>query len=67
MDEAIKNFHKQFLYEPEIKNAGLLEIKSSFIVAGMGGSALGAKLLKTLKPKLDIVVHSDYGDLRIKK
>src|SRR3989344_2079483 len=61
MHEAIKNFEKQFLYEPEIENQNFLVKKSSFFVVGMGGSALASKLLKTWKPDLDITTHSDYG------
>jgi glucose/mannose-6-phosphate isomerase len=61
MYEAIKNFNQQFSYEPEIVNEENLVLKSSFVVVGMGGSALAAKLLKTWKPELDILIHSDYG------
>jgi glucose/mannose-6-phosphate isomerase len=61
MHEAIKNFSKQFLYEPEIINREILTDKSGFIVVGMGGSALAPKILKTWKPGLDITVRSDYG------
>jgi glucose/mannose-6-phosphate isomerase len=61
MYEAIKNFNKQFLYEPEIKNKENLAKKSSFVVVGMGGSAHAADLLKTWKPELDIIVRRDYG------
>ena len=61
MYEAIKNFNKQFLYEPEIKNQEKLIKKSSFVVVGMGGSALAPLLLKTWKPEFDITIHRDYG------
>lgn len=61
MYEAIKNFNKQFLYEPEIKNQENLTKKSSFVVIGMGGSALAPLLLKTWKPESDIIIHRDYG------
>ena len=61
MYEAIKNFEKQFLYEPEIVNQEILAKKSSFVVVGMGGSALAPKLLKTCRPDIDITIHSDYG------
>jgi glucose/mannose-6-phosphate isomerase len=61
MYEAIKNFNKQFSFEPEIKNEEKLAKKSSFIVVGMGGSAHAAELLKVLKPELDIIVRRDYG------
>ena len=61
MYEAIKNLSQQFLYEPEIKNSEFFTKKTSFLVAGMGGSALAAKLLKTWKPDLDITICNDYG------
>ncbi|MEK7081112.1 MAG: SIS domain-containing protein [Patescibacteria group bacterium] len=61
MYEAIKNFNKQFLYEPEIKNSGIQVKKSSFVAVGMGGSAHALLLLKTCKPELDITIHRDYG------
>lgn len=61
MYESIKNFNKQFSYEPEIKNQENLIKKSSFIVVGMGGSALAPLLLKTWKLKIDIIIHRDYG------
>mgnify|MGYP001605253249 CR=1 FL=1 len=61
MEEAIKNFPQQFLYEPEIINADKLQRKEIFIVLGMGGSHLAADLLAAYKPDMDIIVHSDYG------
>ena len=61
MYEAIKNFSQQFLYEPEIKNQKNLAEKSSFIVVGMGGSALASLLLQTWRPEIDIMVHRNYG------
>ncbi len=61
MKEAIKNFNKQFEYEPSVVNADKLERKDKFIVAGMGGSHLAAGLLKIWKPELDLTIHRDYG------
>ncbi len=61
MYEAIKNFNRQFLYEPEIINQEVLTKKISFVFIGMGGSGLAPKLLKTWKPELDITIHQDYG------
>ena len=64
MYEAIKNFAKQFAWEPRIENAGGLKPSNSFtrlIVAGMGGSHLAADLLKMSKPGIDFLIHSDYG------
>src|SRR3989338_3056652 len=61
MKEAIKNFNKQFEYEPEIENAERLRHFDKFIVVGLGGSHLAADLLKVWNPYLDVVVHEDYG------
>jgi len=61
MDEAIKNFNKQFSYNPEIINKKNLTKKKSFLVIGMGGSALASKLLNNWKPDLDLITYSDYG------
>lgn len=61
MYEAIKNFNKQFEYEPVIENEDKLERKNKFIIAGMGGSHLAAGLLKIWKPNIDLIIHRDYG------
>lgn len=61
MHESIKNFNNQLSYQPEIINQDNLERKNSFIVVGMGGSALAPLLLQTCKPSLDIKIHRDYG------
>lgn len=61
MSDAIKNFAKQFSYEPIIENGDGFAPKKKIIVVGMGGSALAAGLLKTWNPNLDIRVHRDYG------
>lgn len=61
MRETIKNFSKQFEYEPVIVNAAKLRKFKKFIVVGMGGSHLAADLLKTWNPRLEIIVHQDYG------
>lgn len=61
MYEEIKNFNKQFLFEPEIKNSEIFQEKKEFIVVGMGGSALAPELLKNWKSELNMVVRRDYG------
>ena len=61
MEQVIKNFAKQFEYEPVIENAGNLSPKNKFVVCGMGGSHLAADILKSWKPELDLTIHSDYG------
>lgn len=60
MIETIKNFPKQFEYEPTIENADNFKIFDRFIVLGMGGSHLGADLLKIYKPGLNLKIYSDY-------
>ncbi|MFA6520490.1 MAG: SIS domain-containing protein [Candidatus Paceibacterota bacterium] len=67
MYESILNFNKQFEYNPEIVNQEKLIKKSGFVVVGMGGSALAAKLLRICKPELDITIHQDYGLPKIPK
>lgn len=59
--DAIKNFNKQFEYEPKVENENALKKGGEFIVVGMGGSHLAADLIKVWKPEMDLAVHSDYG------
>lgn len=61
MNKIIKNFNKQFSYEPKIENADALKKFGKFLIVGMGGSGLAGGLLKTWNPCLDIVLHNDYG------
>jgi len=67
MYESIKNFNKQFIYEPKIINEDNLVKKSNFIVVGMGGSALAPLLLKKYKPEINIMIHNNYGLPQINK
>ncbi len=53
-------FREQFLFEPIIENNNQKENKL-FVVCGMGGSALSAKLLQSMYQDIDMIVHSDYG------
>ena len=46
---------------PEIQNGSSLGKYDGFIVAGMGGSHWGSDILRTWKPELDLIIHSDYG------
>jgi glucose/mannose-6-phosphate isomerase len=59
--EIIKNFSKQLEYQPSIENATAFEKYDKFVVVGMGGSNLAAEIIKGWKPKLDIIIHRDYG------
>ena len=59
--DDIKNYPKQFEYEPAIENVGKLKKSKKFIVCGMGGSHLAANIIKAWHPELDIIVWSNYG------
>ena len=60
MEQSIKNFPKQFLFNPEIQNAEKLALARRFVVLGMGGSSLAAEILKMARPGADIIFHRDY-------
>lgn len=61
MRDAILNFPKQFLYEPQIVNGPLPVELDHYVVLGMGGSALAAGLLQAAHRDRSIVVHRDYA------
>jgi glucose/mannose-6-phosphate isomerase len=62
MSQAIRDFAKQFLFEPKVENAKRLKktYRRSFVI-GMGGSHLAADVLLLAKPDLPLMVWSDYG------
>jgi glucose/mannose-6-phosphate isomerase len=61
MDQAIKDFAKQFSYEPVVEYSESLPKKSKFLVMGMGGSHQAADILKSWDPSLSIATRSNYG------
>lgn len=61
LTEAIRNFPKQFEYEPEIQNAGKVGKFDSAVVGGMGGSGLVAGIVRALNPNLTLETHHEYG------
>lgn len=61
LSEDIKNYHKQFAYEPIVENASKIKKLSKFVVVGMGGSHLAANVIQAWHPELDIVIWSNYG------
>lgn len=61
MDKTIKDFPKQFEYEPVIENAGAFAQKKYMITAGMGGSHLSADILQMAYPDANIIAHENYG------
>lgn len=61
MNQAIKDFPKQFSYAPRTFFGKLPKRYTHTIVAGMGGSHLAADLLKSFDPTLSLTIHKDYG------
>ncbi|HUZ92674.1 MAG TPA: SIS domain-containing protein [Candidatus Paceibacterota bacterium] len=61
LPDDIKNYNKQFSYEPTVENAAKLKKANKFVVCGMGGSHLAADILKIVKPELQLMVWSSYG------
>ena len=66
--ENIANFHKKDKFTPPLKRTGGKQLakgqsfsRAGFIVCGMGGSNLAAGIIKSWKPKSDIIIHRDYG------
>ncbi len=61
MYEIIKNFNKQFEYEPQIEGSLSLEGVKNFIAVGMGGSHLAADILNSYDLSFSILIHKNYG------
>ncbi len=61
LPEDIKDYNKQFDYEPVVEHPTKLKKFSKFLVVGMGGSHLAADIIKAWHPEIDIVVWSSYG------
>ncbi len=62
MDKAIRDFPKQFEYEPVVENGGKLGGFKRVMVLGMGGSNLAPELIKQECSHLTaLVMHRDYG------
>lgn len=59
--DNIKNYAKQFDYEPLVENAEKLKKYKKFVVCGMGGSHLAADIVKAWHPELDVIIWSNYG------
>lgn len=59
--DVINNFPSQFAYEPDIQNGEHLATAHAYIVAGMGGSALAAELMRARDTQREIFIHRGYG------
>lgn len=61
MEKAIREFPKQFLYDPKIENSEQWRRYDSYILAGIGGSHLHGDIFQTVAPGFNLSVHQDYG------
>jgi len=62
MEKEIKDFPRQFNFEPRIKNENKLgQNFKGVVVCGMGGSALAANLLSISPSYSNIKIHRSYG------
>jgi len=61
MEEVIRNFPKQFEWEPKIENADTWSALGKYIICGMGGSHLQGDVFQNAVPGFDLSVHQDYG------
>lgn len=61
LTDTLMRFREQFAWEPVIENPSALGRYPRAIVYGMGGSHLGAWLIKHYGGKPDIFIHRDYG------
>ncbi len=61
LENTLKRFNEQFEWHPVVENSERLAAYKSFVVAGMGGSHLGAWLIQKFVPELDLVIHRNYG------
>ncbi len=59
IEQTIREFNKQFEYDPIIE--GSIKSAKKFVVAGMGGSHLAVDLIKVFDPYLELVIHKNYG------
>ena len=61
MEEAIKNFPKQFEWEPVVENQYKGRTFAGYVLAGMGGSHLQGDVFQTVVPGFNLSVYQDYG------
>src|ERR1700722_733566 len=60
LQEALRRFPEQIDWTPEVVNSELLGAHTRFVVCGMGGSHLGAWLIKRYGKITNLIIHRDY-------
>lgn len=61
MEEQLTRFPAQFSWEPVVEHEERLTSHTSYVLCGMGGSHLGARLLLRHDATLPLFIHNDYG------
>lgn len=62
IENSVRQFAKQFSFKPKVENFSTsLNSAEKIIVAGMGGSALAAEILKCGRPDLNLTTFKTYG------
>lgn len=61
VEETLRKFPEQFEWQPVVERGEALRPYKYYVVCGMGGSHLGAWLIKRYGHGTNIIVHRDYG------
>ncbi len=61
MEDTLRRFGEQFQWQPKVEHGESLREYKYYIVAGMGGSHLGAWLIKKYGEHNNIFIHRGYG------
>ena len=62
MKDLLSGFGDQFAWDANIENSESLKSSyAQYVLCGMGGSALGGRLLTAHDPLLPLQIHSNYG------
>ncbi len=61
IEDTLRKFPEQFEWQPEVMQGEALRPHKNYILCGMGGSHLGAWLIKRYGGVFNIFIHRDYG------
>lgn len=61
MYRSIQTCAEQFAFKPVIEHKAALKKFKRFVLIGMGGSGLPARILTTWKPEIPLTIHQNYG------
>ncbi len=61
MEDTIRRFPEQFDWQPVVDHNEVLRPRKHYVLCGMGGSHLGAWLIKRYGKVSNLWIHRDYG------